>query len=315
VLVVAIHAAPYAESAPHYSAYVIQGIARLAVPLFLCISGFLVGIRCPSRSKVAQYFAKFLRLHLLYSVLYWLFEPLRLGAYQPLTLEAVLLHFGAYGYAGQFYLFALLQIYFALAFLIPQRLWTSRALLVGSLALAAAAVAGLAWSYSAGADGAIAPWIRGYGESSLFLWLYPFSLGIWLGHHFGAPAPTPVLAASSILLALAAMAIAVLGVPVFGSAVYLAHCPYARWPILIGTTALAGAIPWASRTLRLAPLAALGRESFGVFVLNPLILDIWALQLGRATAISDSMLRAAVTLAIAFALSRTLRKRIPFAFA
>src|SRR5207249_2467992 len=112
------------------------------------------------------------------------------------------------------------------------------------------------------------------------LWLFPFCFGIWLGCRFGDRPPSPALAAASIALAAGAVTVAVLDVPPTAGPLYLDHWPYTRWSILIGVAALAGALPWAARSLRVAPLAALGRESFGIFVLNPLVLDVWTQELG-----------------------------------
>ena len=119
--VVVIHAAP--NDAPGYLDYVVGGVARLAVPLFLIISGFLIGSRRPSRAKAFLYFRKFLRLHILYGALYWVVQPLSGASYAPVTLKSALMHFAAFSYAGQFFLFALTQIYFILAVFVPERFW------------------------------------------------------------------------------------------------------------------------------------------------------------------------------------------------
>jgi peptidoglycan/LPS O-acetylase OafA/YrhL len=83
---------------------------------------------------------------------------------------------------------------------------------------------------------------------------------------------------------------------------------------LLGTALLAAALPWASRNLRFAPLEALGRESFGIFVFNPVLLGVLRIAGGGITTLARSWLYLAATLVIAYGLARLLRKRIPFAF-
>jgi len=310
VLVVAIHAAP--SHAPAYTEHVVNGIARLAVPLFLIISGFLVGSRRPSRAKLRLYFRKFLRLHLFYGALYWILEPLRGLEYAPITLKGVLMHFAGASYAGQFYLFVLPQLYFVLAFLVPERLWGSTRLLLGSLSLSAGTVALLTWSIEAPGADALQRVLARLGNASLFLWLFPFCLGLWVGERSASSPRTTLGAAFCVLLLLLAPSAAAFDWPATVGAI--AGVPYARWSIGIGATLLAFALPWASRNLRLPHVSALGRESFGIFVFNPVILSVLQGQFGAATNVSESMLSTAVTLAVAFPLTRVLRKRIPFAF-
>ena len=311
--VVAIHAAPSGESL--YTEHVIGGVTRLAVPLFLVVSGFLLGSRPPSRAKASRYFWKFLRLHLLYGALYWVVQPPLVGtAYAPVTPKSALMHFAAFSYAGQFYLFALTQIYFAFAFLLPEKLWSRATLLLASAALHAATVAALGWSFGDPGAGPLTRLLVGQAEATAFLWLLPFCLGVWLGARVArAPEAFSGPAASALFAALAVILVT-LDLPPTDGVSYAQRFPYARWSIAIGAALLALAVPCASRHLRLGPVAALGRESFGIFVLNTLILGVLRRAFGGVESVPESALYAAVTLAIAFLLARALRPRIPFAF-
>lgn len=310
--VVAIHAAP--SGAPLYLEHGINGVARLAVPLFLVVSGFLLGARPPSRAKAGRYFWKFARLHLLYGAFYWAVQPLVGVPYAPLTPKSAVMHFAAFSYAGQFYLFALTQLYFAFAFLVPERLWSSPRLLAAAALLHAGTVVALVWSL--GATGA-SPLLRvlvGQAEATAALWLLPFCLGTFVGGRFARAPGSGAGAARCALLALGAVALVTLDLPPTGGAGYAERFPYARWSISLGAALLALAVPFASRRLRLGPVAALGRESFGIFVLNPLILGVLRLHLGDIESVPESALYLALTLAIAYGLARVLRPRIPFAF-
>lgn len=312
VLVVAIHAAP--SAAPAYHEHVLNGPARLAVPLFFSVSGFLIGMRWPPQARLAGYFRRFLGLHLLYGALYWALEPLRLGSYAPVTLKSALLHFAAHAYPGQFFLFALPQLYFLLAFVVPERARSGTALLAGSLALATATVGWISVDFAAGVAGPLERIVTGNLRVSACLWLFPFTLGIWLGRRLGVLAPTRGGIAAALLLAALAIAISAFDLPRTVAPADVRHLAYARWSILIGSALLALALPWAAASLRVAPLASLGRESFGIFVLNPLIISVLTRAAGMPETVAESLLLTAATLGLAFALTRWLRPRIPFAF-
>jgi fucose 4-O-acetylase-like acetyltransferase len=309
--VVLIHSAP--SDAPAWERHVISGVARLAVPLFLVITGFLIGRNQPPREKLAGYFWTFLRLHLLWGAFYWALEPLGLQEAQDLTVKNALMQFAAFSYAGQFYLVVLVQIYFLFGFFVPERMRTSPGLLAGSLLLAAGCVAFLAASVSSGSAAPL-PWIlAGHAESTPVVWSFAFTAGIWMGARPAASRLARLGALPGLLLVGLAAAVTALDLPATDGADYVKRFPYARWSVLIGTALLAAALPWASRHLRLGPLASLGRESFGIFVLNPVILLVLTRQLGDAATLSQSLLYAAATLAIGFAVTRLLLRRVPFA--
>jgi hypothetical protein len=118
----------------------------------------------------------------------------------------------------------------------------------------------------------------------------------------------------SLLFAIMAATLAALDLPATDGVDYVVHFPYARWSILIGTALLAAALPWASQNLRMGPVERLGRESFGIFVFNPVILGILVDHLGSVATLPRSFLYAAATIGIAYPITRWLRSRIPFAF-
>jgi surface polysaccharide O-acyltransferase-like enzyme len=309
--VVAIHAPP--SGAPLYFEHVVNGVLRLAVPLFLVISGYLLGSRAPSRAKAFSYFRKFLRLQILYGALYWLLDPLRGVPHVPVTPKVALMHFAAFAYPGQFYLFALLQIYLVLA-CVPERWWRGTALLAGSSLLCLGTLLLAVWSFRT-PDG---PWLLrtfgGHAEASATLWLFPFCLGMWLAGRSAHAQRAPAGGALCLALALAAVGVTAFDWPSTGGEGFRDHFAYARGAVLLGAVLLALAVPYASRALRLPGVAALGRESFGIFVMNPLLIGMLKLDLVHAVTVWDSLLFAAAALGITYALSRFLRPRVPLAF-
>jgi peptidoglycan/LPS O-acetylase OafA/YrhL len=180
----------------------------------------------------------------------------------------------------------------------------SAALAIATVALLAARVAGPSTLIGVAASQA---------EGTAFLWLFPFCLGMWIGRS-GAPARAPGGAALGIAIALIAASLAALDFPHTDGPGYADRFAYARWSIGIGTILLAFALPIASRSLRLAPVEALGRESFGIFVWNPLITGVLKLHGLHPVDVWDSLLFLTLTLAIAYPLSRALRRLVPFAF-
>ena len=154
LMVVFIHAAPVERDA--YQDHFVNGAARLAVPLFLAVSGYLAGLKGSSRARFAAYFRKFLKLHIVYSAFYWLLSVLRDGIADDITLKDVLLRFGAGAYAGQYYFAILVQTYFVAAFLLPSRFWRRWWVLPASALTAVAGTFLLAVEFEA-ADPAPAP--------------------------------------------------------------------------------------------------------------------------------------------------------------
>jgi surface polysaccharide O-acyltransferase-like enzyme len=313
--VIAIHASPAspADDSAWYR-YVTSGVARLAVPLFLLITGYLIGLRRPPREKLVATGWKFLRLHLIYSAFYWALEPLAVGAWRELTLKNALMHFAPFSFPGQFYLFILPQVYFVFGFLVPERLRASTGVLAASLALALATVAFLAASIAAGHSAPL-PWMLvGHSEATPLVWLFAVAAGIWVGARADNPRFARVGALPSLALAALAALLAACDWPPTDGPDYLRHFGYARWSLLIGTALLAPCLPWAARALWLPGLEALGRQSFGVFVFNPLILGLLSHNVGHIETLSQSAAYAAVMLAGAYGLARWLRPRLPFAF-
>ena len=312
LLVVLIHAAP--EAREGYDRHFVNGVARLAVPAFLLVTGFLSGIKQSGPDKLAGYFRTFLRLHLVYGLFYWGVSLLRNGLPDSLTAKSVVLHFGVASYAGQFYLAILVQLFLVAAFLLPARFWER-----GSAVLlaAAAAVAGIGWLYllfglpdlAAGLPDPL-PVLLGF-QSGIWLWLYYFALGGWLGHRARtgggvAPAWTPLLLGAALLLA-------ALDLPTLpGWEEDLALRPYTRPSILLASTLLAFALPALARRDAPGPLRRLGVESFGVFVLNPALLLALSDLLGRPATLGSSWLYVAAAVAAAVPLTRLARRWLPF---
>lgn len=306
-LVVLIHAAPVEPSA--YRSQVIQGLARLAVPIFLVVTGYLAGRKGTSRDKLAGYFRRFLALHLGYGAFYWALDLVHHGAPGTLTPKAVLLHFGAGAYAGQFYFAILLQLFFLAAFALPERFWRRAAWLPVS---AAAALGGALLLQAEPDGGTPLGWIARARENPFWLWLFYFQLGGLLGAR-AADATLRALApgrAFPAALLVAGVAVVVLGAPPPGAEGTLR---YARVSILAGSTLVALAVPALAALSAPAWLRGLGRESFGIYVLNPAILGVLFSWAGQPATPWGSWLFAGITLASAFAATRVLRRYAPFA--
>ena len=240
--VILIHAAP--SDAPAYVAHAVNGTARLAVPLFLVVTGFLAGWRNTPRERFAAYFRKFLGLHIAYGFWYWAVSSVATGSAGDLSPKGLLLHFGEAAFPGQFYL----------GFLLPVRFWTHGASAIGAAVLALATLPlpqvapelfpgdGLGW---------VARRVLGSG-SMLWLWLHYVTLGAWLGARArrGASVPFGTLAWGFAALGLA-IATSTLPTAPWEDAFI---DPYARWSIWLGASAVALAVPalagWPAPRLR-----------------------------------------------------------------
>jgi surface polysaccharide O-acyltransferase-like enzyme len=307
-LVVAIHSAPSGE--PGYVEHFVNGPARLAVPLFYGVTGFLIGVRWPSQAKLAAGFRTFLRLHVLYSLFYWVLEPWRLPSAIPLTPKSVVMKFGMYAYSGQFFLFSLVPLYFLVAYVVPERRRGDAAWPLLSLALAVVTIGWLA-SSGDGSGGEVERIAFAHLQQSIAVWLFPFTLGIWLGHRIGVLPPRPGIAAAAFA---AACALGALDVPQTGGPGFAALVPYARWSLLIGSALLVVVLPVLAAAPRSALLSALGRESFGIFVFNSIVIHAIVSAIGAPQTLAGSLLLAAAALAVAYAVTRFLRPRLRFAF-
>ena len=179
LMVVAIHAAPVEGDG--YQDHFVSGVARLAVPLFLAISGYLAGLKGTSRARFAAYFRKFLKLHLVYAVFYWLLSMLRDGVADDITLNDVLLRFGAGAYPGQYYFAILVQTYFVAAFLLPSGFWRRCWVLPASALTAVAGTILLAVEFYASEPAPALALLARLRDAPVWLWFFYFALGATLG--------------------------------------------------------------------------------------------------------------------------------------
>jgi peptidoglycan/LPS O-acetylase OafA/YrhL len=311
-LVVLIHAAP--PQPAWYAHHVVDGAARLGVPAFLLVTGFLAGQRAWSRRRLRLGCVRFLRLHVVWGLFYWGVSILRDGMPDRLTWKAALLHFGEASWAGQFYFVVVVQIFFVAGVLLPEGAWRRPLAVCVS---AAGALAGIAL-LGAGAELAAQLGLRGPAArpfttgSAVWLWFYYFSLGAWLGERARDPvAALPRLAGWSLAALIGGgMLAAAVGWPSLAERATPEARPYARLPILFGATLVALALPGLARR-RTAPraLQRLGTETFGVFVLNPAILLLWSGLAGATSSLFASWLRAAATVGVGIPLTSFLRRR------
>ncbi len=310
IAVVMIHATP--DGAVAYRDHFIQGIPRLAVPLFLIVTGYLAGFRDTPRARLAGYFRKILALHVFYGAFYWGVSLLRDGVPDALTWKAALLHFWTGSYMGQFYLVVLVQVFFVAGIALPERAWRSGTAVGVSALAAVAGIAGLE-VHAAGGAGPALEWLGRARENPVWLWFYPFSLGGFLGAEQRRAEEGGVAPGLAWPLGLALAS----GLVVSGAALLDSNgpiLPYARMSILVGTTLLALAVPGLARRQASAPLRRLGRETFGIYVLNPAILALLYALAGRPEHAAVSWLYAAATVAMGFGASLVLRRIAPWLF-
>lgn len=311
--VVLIHAAP--DEASPYHRHVVDGLARLAVPCFLVVTGLLAGLKASSRRRMRSYALEFVRLHLIYGLFYWAVSLARDGCPETWTLKTALLHFGEASYPGQYYFLILIQS-FALAWLLPERLWRTTGAVVFWGAVAAAGVAWLRISAGTARPDSSAELVAyriATSPNGAWLWFYFFALGATLGaRRRRGLQPSPQTGAAWVL---AGILVASLGLADWPEWYLATRLPYARAPIYAGATLLALGLPALATVRAPDPLLRLGRESFTVFVLNPALLMLLAGLFGAAASPAGSWVRTAATLVVAVALARPLRRFAPFAVA
>jgi peptidoglycan/LPS O-acetylase OafA/YrhL len=313
--VVLIHAAPAGGGG--YRDHVVDGVARLAVPVFLAVSGYLAGRTGWSRAKLAGYFWKFLRLHVTYGAFYWMLSILRDGLADRIGLKDVLRSFGAGGYPGQYYFAILVQTYFVAAFLLPRGFWRRTwSLPVSALAMIAGTVLLAAAFHSESPPALLALLARPRGNP-VWLWFFYFALGAALGDRDAAGSPAGWLRSPSVALALvvAGVGIAAVGAPSLASAAFARDFPYSRLPIFVGATLVALALPALARLPAPRPLTRLGRESFAIFVFNPALLAGLAALLGPPASPWISWGRVAIAACGGLLIATVLRRRAPWLLA
>jgi surface polysaccharide O-acyltransferase-like enzyme len=307
--VVAIHAAPVEPSA--YQRHAVGGVFRLAVPLFLVVTGFLAGVKETGPSRMAAYFRRFLFLHLFYAAFYWALESVRAGRLEWPGAKAVLLHFGEAAWPGQFYFVILIQLFFLAAFVLPPGFWRNRAWLAAAAAAAAAGIAALPFARELPDAGLLGLVRRVAGSGSgIWLWLWYFALGGCLGDRARQGRLPALLAdrtAAAGLLGLAVL-LAALDWPRSGDVLL---DPYARASIVTGATLAGLAVPALAGAVPPGLIRRLGAASFGVFVLNPALLFPLQGVFGVARDAWTSWLMVTAVVVVAVPLTEWLRARWP----
>lgn len=314
ILVVLIHAAPEEDSA--YRAHVVQGVARLAVPLFLVVSGFLAGWKDRPPATFRAYTTRYLRLHVTYALFYWALDEM--AGTGPRTLREVLLQFGAGAWPGQFFFVVLVQIFLLSALVLPRAYWQRPRWVAGLGLLALAGTGALVASRVIADPDPVLRTVERLRENPFWLWIYYFALGGFLGSRAGGKRSVPGarLASAALAAGLAIAAFDHLALPEPGGERALA---YARPSIFVAASLCAWALPAAATGLRgrasrlaLGWASRLGRESFTVFVLNPAILGgIFALA-GRPASGLTSVPYAVAAVAVGYLLARPLRRWAPW---
>ena len=309
LLVVAIHAAPLGDSA--YREHFVGGLARLAVPLFLIVTGYLNGLHGSDPGKLAGYFRTFLRMHLVYGAIYFAIF-LATGGLAEVSARSIWRAFGAGAYAGQFYLVVLLQVFLLAGYVLPPHFWRATPALLASAALAWAGIFALAAAFQAEEPGVLLAMVGRLRGNPVWLWFFYFHLGAWLGSRSGKlRTGSPMSSLGAAAAVTLSVALATSDVPSFTSDAFDATFPYARASIFLAATALAGAVPWLAGRATPSVLQGLGRESFAIYVLNPaLLLGLYAIA-GRPAGALTSWVYVAATVALASLAGSLLRRHAP----
>jgi peptidoglycan/LPS O-acetylase OafA/YrhL len=314
VSVVVIHAAgPLA--ADTYRDYVVGGVARLGVPLFLLLSGLLAGLRATPRDRFASYFWRFLRLHIVYALAYTLFSMAWRGD-EIGTAKELLVRFAGGGFPGQYYFLILLQVYFAAAFLVPRKLWARTGTVIACAGLVAL---GIVFCHEV-REGAFLAGLPREAKRALasqmpaWLWFYDFALGAWVGERMRRGTirtPPPLLTG---LLVAGALVIVTVGLPLPGDAADVKIYAYLRPRIYVALTLLAFALPGLAKLRFGRGLRMLGRDSFGVFVLNPAVLAVLFGIILEPDGPALSLVFATLALAICLPIARQMRQHTPWLY-
>ena len=307
--VVLIHAAPVPwRDHPSYSAHVVGGLARTAVPCFLAITGLLVAWKASSRDRLLRNLLTFTRLHIVYGTFYALAGFALASAPEVPTPKRLLLYYGEASYPGQYYFVLLIQT-FAVAAMLPRRVGWERArwVVAGSVGAGLGLVVlahAEAWQLASTLPRVVYRIVTTpYG---IWLWFFYFALGARMGAQLrdGAPPRAPLAA----VLGAAGLVVATLGWPAIPDWQSPTIQPYARVSVYAGSALLILALPRIATLHAPAWLAELGRDSFGIFVLNPAVLAATSAAFGAPTSIGDSLLRVCATLPICIGGTRLLRR-------
>jgi surface polysaccharide O-acyltransferase-like enzyme len=149
----------------------------------------------------------------------------------------------------------------------------------------------------------------------VWLWLYDFALGAWVGSQMRRRAESPPSTLWAAALVALAVAIATFGVPLPGDAANPRDYAYQRPRIYLAITLLALALPSIARMRFGRWLPSLGRDSFGIFVLNPAVLTVLFAAFGAPSVPAASLLFAFATLITCQPLARQMRLRLPWIYA
>jgi surface polysaccharide O-acyltransferase-like enzyme len=270
--VVGIHAAP--QVGAFYLEHVNGGLLRLGVPIFLGISGYLVGRAGTSQARFRRTTWRFVRLHIVWAVFYWAFAYAQGTTGIPTTLKAVAVRFADGAYPGQYYFVILIQVY-GFCSLLPDRreehfCGSRMSLLLGVVASGAS----LVLHDVIGSGGLGLP--RGLSQvvssaNGIWLWWVFFTAGAFAGRREreGAWVFDGRLALAGTLLA---SAVALIAQPEFPRALEFSHAPYARLTVQVAAVVLILSLPGWSHLSAPRWVLLAGQRSFGVFVLNPALL-------------------------------------------
>ena len=312
ISVVLIHAAP--RDGDFYLEHVNAGLLRLGVPLFLGISGYLAARSSLSRARFREYFWRFLRLHILWALVYWALAYSQGATGVPTSLRAVAVRFADGAYPGQYYFVILLQTY-ALCAVLPDRRGHHFCGSRGSLLLGVIA-SGLSLTLHAvllrGPLG-LPPWLEAVLSSAngLWLWWIFFAAGAFAGQR-EREGVWPMGSAASAAGAALACVVAFTAVPEFPPAGDFSYAPYARVTVQVASVLLVLSLPGLAGGVAPSPLRLLGQRSFGVFVLNPALLYGLSLLVAPAVEWPQACIQAGLVLLAAYGLTPLFERFIPW---
>jgi surface polysaccharide O-acyltransferase-like enzyme len=313
--VVAIHAVPLAS--PAYSDYVVGGVARLAVPIFVIVSGFLAGLSSAAGEKMRANVVRFVRLHLVWGLFYWCAYTVAGIAPDSPDWKWIVGRFGEGGYPGQYYFIIMIQIYVvcALPALVgsSSRPWENSRVAIAAFVVSVLVLAGMPDGVQPGqllGDSVFAT-IGGLSRIGVWHWFFYFALGASLGraHLEGRPVIGGVAALGLVVVG---TLIAAIGWPLLPAIESRTYLPYTRLSIVLGATAVGLALPFLAGLQAPRWLRMFGRNSFGIFVLNAILVYCAKLAFGQPASVAESLILVAVVSCASVGLSRGLARVAPW---
>lgn len=312
VSVVLIHAAPLTGA--FYLEHVDAGLARLGVPLFLGISGYLAARSSLGRSRFRAYTWLFLRLHIIWAVAYWILAYSQGATGLPTSLRAVAVRFADGAYPGQYYFVILIQVY-GLCSLLPERRGHHLCATPASFALGGLA-SGLglvlhATLTSAQTDLPLLVRQTVGSANGIWMWWVFFAAGAFAGRRDreGRSRMTPRLALGFAGLA---CGIAFVAWPEFPPVGDFSYAPYARLTVQVSGVLLILSLPGLAGFSAPGWLLTLGRRSFGVFVLNPALLYAVAQGFAAPAGWPATLVQASVVIFAAYLLTPLFQRFLPW---